>query len=514
MVPMRDGVRLATDVHLPPGQGPFPTMLVRTPYNKDPLAGTGADGARRGYAVVVQDTRGRFASEGQNMPFEADGWDLVADGLDTVQWLIKQPWCNGRIGTYGGSAVGITQLLLAGTGTTNIICQHITVGAPSLYHDAVYPGGVFKKSMIEDWLRISQFSTNALRLWISHPNHDAYWRERELNRRFGRVNTSAIHMGGWYDIFAQGTIDSFLGYQEKAGPLARGQQRLIMGPWTHAVLTDKAGDLTFPGGKRPPTVSHDIWKWLDHHLRGVANGIEREPPVTYYVMGDVTDPKAPGNTWRTATAWPPAPTKPTRYYLNAADRTIAPAKAGSTKSITYTYDPKNPVPTVGGPQLTIPAGPKDQRQIESRPDVLVFTSAPLSKPIEVTGRVRCRLYASSDAPDTDWFVRLCDVYPDGRSINICEGLLRARHRRGFDREDLLRPGHVYAFDIDLWPTSIVFNRNHRLRIHVTSSSSPGFDPNPNTGEPFRSSTRTQPARNSVWTGGDKASALVIPVVER
>jgi putative CocE/NonD family hydrolase len=179
---MRDGVKLATDVFLPPGQGPFPTVLVRTPYNKDPGAGLGKDGAQRGYATVIQDTRGRFGSEGENLPFATDGWSGPCDGLDTVNWLRQQSWCNGKIGTWGGSAVGITQLLLAGTGTEALTCQHITVGAPSLY-EGMYPGGVFKKAMIEDWLRISKFSSNALPLWVNHPKHDQYWEARELNQR-------------------------------------------------------------------------------------------------------------------------------------------------------------------------------------------------------------------------------------------------------------------------------------------------------------------------------------------
>lgn len=512
MVPMRDGVRLATDVYLPPGSGPFPTILIRTPYNKNGVAALGQDGARRGYAIVIQDTRGRFGSEGENLPFETDGWGRAADGLDTLLWLVKQPWCNGRIGTYGGSAVGITQLLLAGTGTTNIACQHITVGAVSLYHDAVYPGGVFKKAMTEDWLRISGFSTNALGLWTSHPKYDAYWQERDLNRRFAHVNTAAIHIGGWFDIFAQGTIDAFVGYQYKGGPLAKGRQRLVMGPWTHAVFTDKAGDLTFPNGKRPPTVSHDAWKWMDHHLRGQTNGVEREPAVTYYVMGDVTDPKAPGNVWRTASGWPPEKTNLTPFYFDAGTGTLSQNKPTTPRAISYVFDPNNPVPTIGGPQLTIPAGPKDQSIIEYRSDVVLFTSPPLKEPLEVTGRVKCRLWASSDAPDTDWFVRLCDLYPDGRSFNICEGQLRARFRHGFDREVMLEQGKIYPFDIDLWSTSIIFNRGHRIRVHVTSSSAPGFDPNPNTGLPFRSNRQTRTARNTVWTGGKYPSQILLPVV--
>ncbi|MCX8108575.1 MAG: CocE/NonD family hydrolase, partial [Verrucomicrobiae bacterium] len=455
MIRMRDGVRLATDVYLPAGQGPFPTVLIRTPYNKDGLIGFGLEGVKRGYAVVVQDTRGRFASEGANLPFEADGWGPAADGLDTVNWLVKQTWCNGRIGTYGGSALGITQLLLAGTGTTNISCQHITVAAPGLYHHAVYPGGVFKKSMVEDWLRMTKFDTNALIIWVSHPNHDAYWRERELNRRWHLVNAPAIHIGGWFDIFAQGTIDAFLGYQHRGGPMARGRQRLLMGPWTHAVFTDKAGDLTFPNAKKPPGISHDVWKWMDYHLQNNKNGVDQEPTVTYYVMGDVTDPKAPGNAWRTAPQWPPKNTTVTSFYFDTRTGSLTTKRPDRLKSISYVYDPHNPVPTVGGPQLTIPAGPKDQSLIEYRSDVVVFSSTPLTRPLEVTGRVRCFLWASSDAPDTDWFVRLCDVYPDGRSFNICEGQLRARHRVGFDREDFLEKDRPFRFDIDLWSTSIV-----------------------------------------------------------
>jgi len=511
MVSMRDGVRLATDVYLPTGERPFPTILVRSPYNKDIGVGVGADGVKRSYAVAIQDTRGRSASEGENLPFDADGWDRHSDGLDTVNWLVRQSWCNGKIGTWGGSALAITQLLLAGTGTTNVTCQHLTVGAPSLYDDIVYPGGVFKKSLVEDWLRLTKFSTNALTIWTSHPNHDAYWRARELNGRYGRVNASAVHIGGWFDIFAQGTLDAYDGYQRQGGPLARGRQRLLLGPWTHGVLQDKAGDLTFPNGKKPPTASQDAWKWFDYQLRGATNVLGREPVVTYYVMGDVNDSTAPGNVWRTANQWPPVPAKPTWYYLHA-DRALTPQRSHRGAPLTYSYDPQNPAPTVGGPQLTIPAGPKDQRPLETRADVLAFSSEPLDKPLEVTGRVRVRLWAASDGPDTDFFAKLCDVYPDGKCFNVCEGQIRARHRQSFDREELLRPGRVYRFDIDLWSTSIVFNHGHRLRVLVTSSSAPGFDPNPNTGEPFRASARTRVARNTVYVDASHPSGILLPVV--
>lgn len=513
MIPMRDGARLATDIYFPEGEGPFPVILLRSPYDRKLGEGIAQDAARRGYVMVIQNTRGRFGSEGENLPFETDGWGKLRDGEDTVEWIARQPWCNGKIGTWGGSALGITQYLLAGTGTKKIAAQHITVGAPSLYNGVVYWGGVFRKAMIEDWLRISQFSPDALKIWTSHPTYDPYWRERDMTSRYRYANAPAIHIGGWYDIFAQATIDAFVGFQTKGGAGARGKQKLVVGPWTHGVFQEKAGELTFPNAKTPPTTAHDIWKWFDHYLKGVDNGVDREPAVTYYVMGDVTDRNAPGNEWRTAEKWPPVNATPTPFYLHP-DRRLSLQKPLQGGTLRYTYDPKDPVPTVGGPRLTLPAGAMDQRKIESRPDVLVFTSEPLREPLEVTGRVKLVLWASCDAPDTDFVAKLCDVYPDGRSFNICEGILRARFREGFAKEKPMEPGKVYRFEIDLWSTSIVFNRGHRIRVHVTSSNAPAFDPNPNTGEPFRASERTRPANNTIYMDAQRASHVLLPVVQR
>jgi hypothetical protein len=507
MVPMRDGVKLATDVYLPSTNGPFPVILARTPYNKDPVASLGKDGASRGYAVVLQDVRGRFASEGENLPFDRDG----PDGHDTFDWVARQPWCNGRIGTWGASAGAITQFQLAPSGAEQLAAQHLVVGAPNLY-EVVYAGGVFRKSLIEDWLRLTRFSSNALPRWVSHPTYDAYWRERDAARHYRRINAPAMHIGGYWDIFAQATIDAFVGYQTHGGPKARGRQKLVMGPWTHGVLQEKAGQLQFRNAKRPPGHVHDSWRWFDHWLKGEDNGVDREPAVTYYVIGDVTDTNAPGNVWRTANAWPPVKARPTRYFFQA-DRTLSTSTPDGTNTLTYTYDPTNPVPTIGGVQLSIPAGPRDQRDIEQRGDMLVFTSAPLAEPLEVTGRVRVKLWASSDGPDTDFFAWLCDVYPDGRSFNICEGRLRARFRDGFEREKLLQPGKVYPLEIDLWSTSIIFNRGHRLRVQVSSSSAPGFDPNPNTGEPFRASDKLRVAQNTIYCSARRPSHIELPVAE-
>lgn len=511
MVQMRDGVRLATDIYLPDGEGPFPVILLRSPYDRDLGEGIAQEAVRRGYAIVIQNTRGRFGSEGDNLPFETDGWGRLRDGEDTVEWISKQPWCNGKIGGWGGSALGITQYLLAGTGTRRIAAQYIAVGAPSLYDGVVYWGGVFRKAMIEDWLSVNQFSPRALELWTSHPTYDDYWRERDLNKRYRSVNCPAVHIGGWYDIFAQATIDAFMGYQNRGGPGARGKQKLIMGPWTHGIFQGKAGELSFPNAEKPPTRAHDPWIWFDHYLKGEDNGVDREPAVTYYVMGDVTDPKAPGNEWRTANTWPPTKATPTPFYLHP-DGSLSTRKPGKKGALTYTYDPENPVPTVGGPRLTLPAGPMDQLGIEGRPDLLIFTSEPLREPLEVTGRIWLMLWASSDALDTDFVAKLCDVYPDGRSINVCEGIIRARFRKGFSKELLLRPGRIYRFKVDMWSTSIVFNRGHRIRVHVCSSNSPAFDPNPNTGEPFRATENRRIAHNTIYMDEKHPSCIILPVV--
>lgn len=512
MLPMRDGARLATDVYLPEGKPPFPVILIRTPYDKRALKPIGEDGARRGYAIVIQDTRGRNASEGANLPFEGDGWwENRADGVDTVNWIAKQAWCNGKIGTWGGSALGINQLMLAGAGVEKLTCQHITVAEPNL-HQSLFPGGVFKKSLVEDWLRATRHAPDALQHWTRHPAYDEFWQTRDVNRRYRLVNTPAVHIGGYYDIFAQGTLDAFVGYQTRGGRGARGKQKLLMGPWAHGVLQKKVGELEFPNADQPPCTFHDPWRWFERYLRGVPNGVDNEPAVVYYVMGAVGEPNAPGNEWRTAKQWPPLPTRPTPLYLNG-DRTLQFSKPNSASApLRYTYAPQNPAPTLGGRELSIPAGPRDQRAIESRSDVLVFTSAPLEKPLEVIGRVKAVLYVASDALDTDFIVRLCDVYPDGRSYNIAEGVLRMRYRESLSREKPMQPGNVYRVEVDLWTTAMVFNKGHRLRVHVTSSSYPAYDPNPNTGEPFRASDRKRPAQNAVYCTPEYASCVILPIV--
>jgi uncharacterized protein len=283
-----------------------------------------------------------------------------------------------------------------------------------------------------------------------------------------------------------------------------------MGPWTHAALQVKTGELLFPNANTTPDNRHDAWKWFDASLRQPATDIDQIPNVTYYVMGAVGEPNAPGNVWRTADHWPPGPTQPRPLYLHP-DRTASFQPTSTTTTLDYISDPANPVPTVGGYELTLPAGPRDQRGIESRNDLLVFTSEPLSEPLEVTGQVLARILMRSDAPDTDVIVRLCDVYPDGRSFNLSEGALRLRLREGLDSEVWLQPDQTVTVEVALWPTSIIFNQGHRLRVHVASTSSPALEPNLQNGQPPRTGQPRQAINTLRVGGGPLGSHLLLPV---
>jgi predicted acyl esterase len=498
MVAMRDNVKLATDVYLPEGKGPWPVVLLRTPYNKG-LRGQATPWVAEGYAVVMQDCRGRFKSEGRYLPFMDDHYD----GYDTVEWIAKQPWSNGKVGMYGGSALGITANQASIMTPPHLTAMYVIVAPASAYQHVIYTGGIFRREMNEGWLK-SQGATDALKDMFSHNRHDGYFDIREGRLHWGKVKVPVYNQGGWYDVFQQGNIDNFVGLQHQGGDGARGKQRLIMGPWAHGQVEE----VKYPANSAPP--QREAQRWFAYWLKGVDNGIMREPAVRYYVMGDVTDPQAPGNEWRTTADWPP-PSRMTSYYLaangNLGERTPE-AKDGQSS---YLYDPKNPVPTIGGTNLTIKKGPMDQRAIGERKDVLKFMTAPLTAPLEVSGPVKVELWAESDAPDTDWMAKLVDVYPDGTERLVTDSGLRARFREGFDREVFMKKGQVYKFTIDLWSTSIVFNKGHRIAVHVTSSNDPRFDPNPNTGKPLRADGETRVANNTVYYNRQHASRILLPV---
>jgi hypothetical protein len=501
MVPMRDGVRLATSIFLPEGQGPWPTVLVRTPYGKDSMGGGAAAWTRRGYGLVIQDCRGRFKSEGRYRPFADDG----LDGYDTVEWVAKQPWSNGKVGMHGGSAMGITANLAAIEAPPHLVACFVLVARSSVYHQSSFIGGVFRKEMNEQWLK-RQGSLDTLNETFKHNVYDHFYDSNEMSLHWGKVRVPIYNWGGWYDIFSEGNIQNFAGVQSKGGNGARGNQKLMMGPWAHGQLEE----VKYPANS-VVNANEEAARWFDYWLKGIDNGIMKEPPVKYYVMGDVTDPLAPGNEWQTAKGWP-VPARTTSYYLASGGKlseTVVDQKESTTG---YSFDPRNPVPTIGGGNLFIKKGPMDQRAAGDRKDIPKFATEPLTSPVGITGKVIVELWAESDAPDTDWMVKLVDIYPDGAERLVLDSALRARFREGFDREVFMKKGQAYKFTIDLWCTSLIFNKGHRIGIHVTSSNDPRFDPNPNTGKPLRSDSETRIANNTVHHDRAHPSRALLPVV--
>lgn len=484
MIPMGDGVKLATDVYLPKEGGPFPVILTRTPYNKILVAGTVIDFINYGYGVVSQDVRGRFASEGESIAFFHDD----QDGYDTVEWIARQPWSNGKVGTYGGSAMGITQNVMSVIPPSHLTCQAVGV-APSSLYETTFTGGGFRLALVVGWLGGSVWPIENLEQMTSHPYYDSYWERGNFVKYAKNVRVPVLHAGGWFDIFLQGTLDTFQAYQTKGGKGAKGKQKVIMGPWVHGIGGQDAGDFHFPeNAKMNPKPGNggrqDILRWFDWCLKGKDTGIEQEPAVQYYVMGAVGEEGAPGNVWKTSETWPPDHKK-IKFYFHGSGMLSQTKPANKEAKQTYTFNPSNPVPTLCGHNLGKPKpGSCDQREVESRDDLVVFTSDVLSSPVEITGPVNVALYASSSAPDTDFTAKLTDVYPDGRSMLILDGLVRASHRKSFEKSELLAPGKIYDLNISLWSTSLVFNKGHKIRVVLSSSNYPKFDVNPNTGEMF------------------------------
>ena len=508
MVAMRDGIKLATDVYFPGDDtGKYPVIVARTPYDKSGGAAFAANAVRRGYGFVIQDLRGRFKSEGHHaIIFANDGLGDHQDGPDTLAWIAKQSWCDGNIGSWGGSALGITQNMAAPGAPDALKAQHVSVAFSDDYSQAAYQGGAFRTQLLERWLRSTGMIEKNLETFVAHPTYDEFWKRLNTETQAAKVRAPGVFYGGWYDIFLQGTINSFVAIQCRGGDGAKGKCRLVIGPIGHGQFNE----LKYPANAAQGPACGDVFAWFDHVLRGKANAIAKEKAVHYYVMGDPTDAKAPGNFWRHADDWPP-PSKNVPFYFHSDDTLVQGKPAAGSDSKTYTYDPKNPVPNMGGQELGVPLGPMDQRKVEKRADVLLFSTNELTEPVEVTGRITAKLYISSDCPDTDFTVKLCDVYPDGRSMLVTDGILRARYHKSFEKESFLEPGHVYELTVDLWSTSLVFNKGHRIRVAVSSSNSPRFEANPNTGKPFRADKETRVAKNTLHLSAKYPSRIVLPV---
>ncbi len=529
---MSDGTRLATDVYLPKTGGPqWPVRLIRTPYGRVRYNREYGPKAERGYAVVIQDMRGRFDSEGRDLAFVDCGWGHNPDGVDTIKWILAQPWCNGKIGTEGASAMGITQCMLAPADPPGLVAQYILVTAPSLYHHGSYVQGAFRAALTIGWLTDGGFDPDNIWMDCLHPFYDEQWRKLDSIAEASKVKVPAVFAGGWYDVFLQGTIDGFVSRHNDGGPGAKGRQKLIIGPWGHAGpkrdsgsgKASPMGELTFPANSLKTPFSCGSEEWFDFYLKGIDTGVEKVPAVQYYTMGAVGEADAPGNEWHTADNWP-VPAEPTPFYLHP-DRALSRRSPEAAHGrAAFEYDPLNPVPTRGGYMLLkwkefgterqVMSGAYDQRELEQRPDVVTFTTEPLAEPLEVTGRLTARLFVVSDRIDTDFTVKLTDVYPDGRSMNLADGLARCRYRKGLDRLTPLEPGQPAEIEVDLWSTSMVFNKGHRIRIAITSSNYPRFDVNPNTGWPAWPMGPMLRAHNQVLCDKEHPSCIILPVVKR
>ncbi|MBA2446955.1 MAG: CocE/NonD family hydrolase [Chloroflexi bacterium] len=542
-VPMRDGVRLSADIYLPDAAGPFPTVLMRTPYdnNADVMIRKGRRLANEGYACVIQDCRGRFDSEGSFYPFVNEG----PDGFDTQEWIGQQPWSNGRIGMAGASYLGQVQWTSAPLRSQYLTCLAPRVMAADLFRGLNYPGGALQLNVLMTWgMRTSGRTAQSIeyddwreafrtlplrdadaaagrdlpfwRDWLEHPTYDEYWAPHDIEARWGEIAAPALNMGGWYDLYSSHTFNAFAGLRQHGRtPEARGS-RLIVGPWPHALSqSTKTGDVDF-GARSMVDLEALELRWFDYWLKGIDNGIDAEPPLRLFIMGT--------NVWRDEHEWPLARTDWQRWHFHSGGRAntllgdgvLAPAEPTEEPSDSFVYHPEHAVPTVGGnnccsPHI-VPWGPYDQRDVEMRSDVLCYTSEPLEQDLEVTGPIQVVLYAATDGPDTDWTAKLVDVRPSGYAQNLCDGIIRARYRESLVEPSPLEPGRIYRYEIDVMVTGNVFRKGHRIRVEISSSNFPRFDRNLNTGHPIGTDRELHAAHQTVWHSRAYPSHIVLPVI--
>jgi uncharacterized protein len=546
-IPMRDGVVIYGDVYRPAAEGKYPTLIVRTPYGvqRDGVHETMTKFAQRGYAVVMTDNRGRYESGGDWDPFRFE----AKDGYDEIEWAAKQDFSNGKIGLQGGSYLGHVQWAAASQAPPSLVAIFPSLASTNIYANWITHGGAFRLSFNYGWgvvrmpnrimlpqywhteaytpeelkydnilwhlplntgdLKSAGYAVKHYRDWLAHSSYDDYWKQISDEERMDKIRVPAEVSGGWFDIFLAGTINGYTLMKQKAATeAARKGTRMIIGPWGHGP-TRKYGDVDFGPDAYNDQFEEEL-RFFDFHLKGIKNGLDNNNPVKLFYMGV--------NKWRTEVDWPIPGTNYRNLYIAGTGNANS-VRGGGTLTFdkpaagkdTYTYDPQNPVHTLGGnnccgtPTL---AGPKDQRPIEQRNDVLVYTSQFLKDPLTIAGPVKFKLNASTDGPDTDWMVKLVDVYPNGFAMPVAEGILRARFRNGLDKPELLKAGQQYEFTIDMAGTANTFLPGHRIRIDITSSNFPQFDRNPNTGEPLGSATKTRVALQTIFHG----SHVILPVV--
>ncbi|MBD3227527.1 MAG: CocE/NonD family hydrolase, partial [Candidatus Lokiarchaeota archaeon] len=523
MVKMNDEVGLATDVYFAPGSfgSPRPVILIRTPYGKNMMGEYyGLLYNTQDYHMVIQDCRGTFDSEGKDdfIIF----MEAFKDGVDTIEWILDQSWCNGKIASVGASALCINEYFYAGMNPSGLVGQSLMIGTPDLYKTSIYQGGQLKQNLVIEWIKgvAPENYEYQLQTIIDHPKKDYLYNTTslfmEIGPNFDNVSVPALHVGGWYDTFQQGTLDGYMGYDDNSN--AQGKQLLIMTPTTHGMPEEgKCGQLTFPTTNYNGFDLYLDWeqKLLDYALLGKLIDWSGNR-VAYYLMGDVDDNTVNANEYRFAKDWP-VPHKNDTWYLNSTSSIglVNNTQPSSNFNHSYKFDPRNPVPTVGGNNLMLDSGPYDQRGVESRDDVLLFTSSKLDQPYTIVGKLWAQLYMMSNSSNTDFTVKLCDVYPDGKSILIADGIINAARREGFNKTapDLNLSG-IQKVIIDLWSTAYQFNTGHRIRVSISSSNYPRFGINPNTGEepklyPYHYLERNI-ANNTILTGGSFNSSITLP----
>ena len=548
--PMRDGVELSADIYRPDAEGRFPTILVRTPYSNN-SAGAIDQGhyqsifyAQRGYVVVQQDVRGRYDSDGIFYTFR----DEADDGYDTDEWIGRQPWSDGRIGTMGQSYFGISQLLQSLGGSEYLTAMVPNVTTFNTYGNWIYTDGAFQFGfaltwavfldgrvnqdlMVYNWPRVfghlpiatadeaTGRQVDFYRDWVAHPTRDAYWDENSWEDAQDRVGVPSLNISGWYDIFLKGLLDDHVEISKRGlTAVARSGKRIMVGPWVHGIGRNPVGDMDF-GPQASVDLARVQLRWYDHWLKNVDNGVEDEPPIKIFVMGE--------NYWRYEREWPLARTEYTKYYFGSEGRANSVHGDGSLSATTpgsdgsedtYVYDPANPVPTLGGNNCCwtdiVPMGPFDQRPVERRDDVLVYTSAELSEPVEVTGPITVKLFAATSAKDTDFTAKLVDVHPNGFAQNLQDGIVRARYRSSNEQAELVEPGTIVEYTVDLWATSNTFLPGHRIRVEISSSNFPRFDRNLNTGEDPGTGAMMQKATQTIYHDAQHPSHIVLPIIPR
>ena len=542
-IPMRDGVLLSADIYTPPGDGPFPVLLVRTIYDKqqERYVEWTERFVEAGYACVMQDCRGRNDSDGAWEPYihEAD------DGHDTIEWIGGQPWCDGNVGMYGISYVGFT--------------QHQPATRRSKYLKAITPiasqqdnfghqrfDGVLQQHVAQFFInmagRTNKRASTALMNWddiysrlplvsavddivdlefyrevVRHHTFDDFWKSYSMRDKYGEVAVPAYLITGWYDNLVHETCRLFQGWTAGARTEeARRLTKLLIGPWSHRNIgsSERFGSVDFGGSAFVDIVDEQI-KWNDRRLKGIDNGIDNEPKVRVFVMG--------ANRWRTGDTWPLEDVKYRDFYLGSnlgansiyGDGRLTDEPPGDGPPDEFTYDPNDPVPTIGGQFMMMEiGGPADRRPAQRRDDVLVYDYGPVEEDVEVVGPVTLTLYVSSSAPDTDFTGTLSDVYPDGKAVMLTEGIARARFRESIEEPVLMEPGRVYEISVDMWDTGNLFKAGHTIRLEVSSSNFPRYERNQNTGSQPGLDADMAIARQTIYKDRGRPSHLTLPVIPR